>query len=115
MRWGTQFCLIESVLNGKDALKQYAHDFGDLPPKKRVNQGSIDILRDPLFWHSLKPLRELLLPLDEVLRMSESGSSHLGHVLLRWIAIAEHLGMRRLDYPEVLTPFMSVESVHPPC
>jgi len=41
--------------------------------------------------------------------MSESGSSHLGHVLPRWMAIAEHLAMRRLDYPEALTPFMSVD------
>jgi len=109
-RWGTQFWLIQSVLNSKDALKRYAHDFGDLAPKKRVNQASIDILRDPQFWRSLEPLRELLLPLDESLRMSESGSSHLGHVLRRWMSIAEHLEMRKLDYPEVLTPFMSVDN-----
>ena len=107
-RWGTQFRLLQSVLNSKDALKRYAHEFGDLPAKTRLNQASIDTLRDPQFWRSLEPLRELLLPLDEALRMSESGSSHLGHVLPRWMAIAEHLAMRRrLDYPEALTPFMS--------
>jgi len=109
-RWGTQFRLIQSVLNSKDALKRYAYDFGDLPVNKRLNQASIDILRDTTFWRSLEPLRELLLPLDEALRMSESGSSHLGHVLPRWIAIAEHLGMRKLDYPDALTPFMAVDN-----
>ena len=102
-RWGTQFRLIQSVINSKDALKRYAHEFGDRPPKKRLNQAAIDILRDPQFWRSLEPLRELLQPLDEALRMSESGSSHLGHVLPRWMAIAQHFKMRKLDYPKALT------------
>ena len=109
-RWGTQFRLIQSVLNSKDALKRYAHEFGDLPARKRLNQASIDILRDPSFWRSLEPLRELLQPLDEALRMSESGNSHLGHVLPRWMDIAEHLEMRKLDHPEALTLFMSVDN-----
>jgi len=37
-RWGTQFRLIQSVINSKDALKRYAHEFGDLPPKKRLTR-----------------------------------------------------------------------------
>ena len=42
--------------------------------------------------------------------MSESSSSHLGHVLSRWISIAEHLGMRKSEYPEALAPFMSANN-----
>jgi len=42
--------------------------------------------------------------------MSESSSSHLGHVLPRWMAIAGHLEMRKLDYPEALIAFMSVDN-----
>ena len=42
--------------------------------------------------------------------MSEAGGSHLGHVLPRWMAIAEHLEMRKSDYPDELVPFMSVDN-----
>jgi len=102
--WGTQYRLIQSVINSKDALKYYAHEYRDLPAKKRLNQTAIDILKDREFWHSLEPLRELLQPLDEKLKMSEAGSSHLGHVLPHWMAIAEHLTMRKLDYLDMLSP-----------
>src|SRR5271155_5396656 len=104
-RWGTQYRLIRSLLESKDALKRYAHEFGDLPANKRLKQTVIDILRDRGFWLALEPLRELLQPLDEALKMSESGNSHLGHVLPRWITITEHLKMRQIDYPDELVPF----------
>src|SRR5579859_542023 len=42
--------------------------------------------------------------------MSEAGDSHFGHVLPHWMAIAEHLRLRRMDYPDELTPFMSVDN-----
>ena len=107
--WQTQYHLIRSFLESKDSLKCYAHDFGDLPPSKRLKTAVIDILRDKAFWSSFETLRELLQLLDEVLKMSESGNSHLGHVLLRWMDIAEHLGMRKMDYPDDLIPFMSID------
>jgi hypothetical protein len=109
-RWGTQYRLIRSLLDSKDALKRYAHDFGDLPPSKRLKTAVIDILKDRAFWTSLETLRELLQPLDEALKMSESGNSHLGHVLPRWMGIAEHLGMRKIDYPDDRIPFMSIDN-----
>jgi len=48
--------------------------------------------------------------LDEALKMSEAGGPHLGHVLPCWMAIAEHLGMRKMDYPNELILFMSVNN-----
>ena len=49
-------------------------------------------------------------PLNEALKMSEAGGSHLGHVLPCWMAIAEHLRMRRMDYPNELTLFICVDN-----
>ena len=43
----------------------------------------------------MESIRELLQPLDEELKKSESGKSHLGHVLSRWLSILEHLEDRK--------------------
>jgi len=43
-RWGTQYRLISSLLNSKDALKRYVCDYEDLPPDKRIKQSVIDII-----------------------------------------------------------------------
>jgi hypothetical protein len=108
--WGTQLHLIQSVLNSKDALRRYAHEFGSLPPIKRIKQEVIDIIYDDIFWYTLESLRELLHPLDEALKMSEDSNSHLGHVLPRWMRMAEHLRMKPLYFPVQLQEFMSVDN-----
>src|SRR5579859_7209587 len=68
-RWGTQFRLVQSVINNKDALKRYAHEYEKLPPKKRIKQEVIYIIKDQdnMFWFALESMRELLQPLDEAL------------------------------------------------
>jgi len=48
--------------------------------------------------------------LDEALKMSEAGSSHLGHVLPHWMTVAEHLLTRKMDYPDDLIPFMGIDN-----
>ena len=37
--WGTQYRLIQSLLDSKDVIKRYAHEFGDLPTSKRLLTG----------------------------------------------------------------------------
>jgi hypothetical protein len=60
----------------------------------------------------LEALRELLQPIDERLRMSESGKSHLGHVLNRWADILKTLRTMSIEHQELATfiseggPFM---------
>ena len=90
-------------------MKRYAHEYEKLPAKKRIKQEVIDIIkdRDNKFWFALESLRELLQPLDEALRMSEDSNSHLGHVLSRWMVMAEHLKMKASFDPE-LDQFMSM-------
>ena len=107
-RWGTQYRLIQSVLKNKDALRCYAHDYGDLPAKKRIKLPVIKIIREKdTFWPELALLGELLFKLDEALKMSESGKSHLGHVLSRWLDILEHLKRKKVDFPDELELFLS--------
>jgi hypothetical protein len=56
----------------------------------------------------LESIRELLQPLDEELRKSESGKSHLGHVLSRWLNILEHLENRKkTDFAIELESFLA--------
>src|SRR5437762_10144347 len=57
------------------------------------------------FWAELESIRELLQPLDEKLKMSESGKSHLKHVLTRWMDIMKLLEIRKIEYPaELMSP-----------
>ena len=56
----------------------------------------------------MESIRELLQPLDEELKKSESGKSHLGHVLSRWLSILEHLEDRKkTDFAIELESFLA--------
>ena len=100
-RWGTQYRLVESVLKSKDALKRYVCDYEDLPANKRIKQPVIDIIKQREFWNGLELMRELLKPMDVLLKMSESGQSHLGHVLNRWMDFLKHLREKRVEIDEL--------------
>ena len=88
--WGTQYRLIESVINTKDALRRYVTTYGT---KKELPYDASKFIddEDQTFWSALERLRELLQPLDEAVRMSESEKSHLGTVIQRWETIMRHL------------------------
>lgn len=106
-RRGTQFRLIQSILKNKDALKRYASDYADLPAKERIKQSAIDVIRSRDFWVQLESIRELLQPLNEELKKSESGKSHLGHVLSRWLGMFRHLENRKkIDFAIELESFL---------
>src|SRR5579859_7211987 len=106
-RWGTHIQLIQSILKSKDALKRYASDYGDRPAQERIKQSAIDTIRSRDFWVQLESIRELLQPLDEELKKSESGKSHLGHVLLHWLSMLQHLESRKkTDFAIELESFL---------
>ena len=58
---------------------------------QRIKKSAIDIIGARDFWMQMESIHELLQPLNKELKKSESGKSHLGHVLLRWLGILEHL------------------------
>jgi len=100
-RWGTQYRLVHSVLRSKNALRRYA----DHHSASEISNNAHTIIKDLDFWRDLDSLRELLAPINEQLKMSESSKGHLGHVLERWKAILKHLICKATDIPE-LTEFV---------
>jgi Protein of unknown function (DUF 659)/hAT family C-terminal dimerisation region len=100
-RWGTQYRLIHSVLRSKEALRKYAENVRDADVK-RLGTKVHAIIKDADFWRDLDILRELLKPIDELLKMSESSKGHLGQVLQRWIEMLKHLKCKETDIPELV-------------
>jgi hypothetical protein len=101
-RWGTQFRLLQSVLRNKDALRNYAREYteADLTYDAHRYISSFN------FWNRVEGLIEVLRPIDEALKMSESGSAGLGHVLTRWKTILAHLKNMETEY-DSLQSFLS--------
>jgi len=87
-RWGSQYRLVYSVLNSKEALRQYAfeHQY-----TKDLTDSVISTLLSRPFWENLERLREVLEPITDCITMSESDKSHLGRVMDRWDQIHIHL------------------------
>lgn len=108
-RWGTQYRLTHSVLRSKEALRKYAEKVQDVDIKKLGNSAHT-IIKDVDFWRDLDVLHELLEPIDEQLKMSESSKGHLGQVLQRWIEILKHLKSKEMDIPE-LTEFVKEDGI----
>jgi Protein of unknown function (DUF 659) len=96
-RWGTQFRLIDSVIRSKTALRRYTETYTE----KDLGNNAFDIITDSNFWKDVDLVHELLRPIDEALKMSESSEAHLGHVLNRWMDILKHLQRKIRDFPEL--------------
>ena len=104
-RWGTQFRLIDSVLKNKKALRRYAFDHqpNDLAYDEHEYIMSSD------FWAALEPLHELVQPIDETLKMSESNKASLDLVLGRWASIHGHLTRMKSNF-QFLDEFLTQDS-----
>jgi Protein of unknown function (DUF 659)/hAT family C-terminal dimerisation region len=108
-RWGTQYRLLDSVFNNKDALRRYAVTYEQLPTSQRLKQSALDAIMDWDFWSELEPMREFLFPIDEALKMSESGKANIGQVFHSWMDITKHLRDATRQYPDELEVFMLPE------
>lgn len=89
------------MLSNKDALKRYEVEYGHLHASQKVKQSVLDTIISRSFWPALESMRELLQPIDECLKMSESGKSNLGHVLDRWKDFLRHLEAKKREFAEV--------------
>ena len=88
-RWGTQYGLFKSLLRSKDALRAYA---ADSRASLMFNKTNISYwLFDNSFWQTVSDLEEILRPIHEAQKSSESDGSHLGHVTKQWFDIKEEL------------------------
>jgi hypothetical protein len=80
-RWGTQFRMIERILQMQQALMAWSYD-------SRSSGASVwSIIQNPLFWPRLGFLSRLLGPIHKLQVESESDDAHLGQVLHRWLRI----------------------------
>lgn len=108
-RWGTQYGLFRSLLRSKDALRVYAAD-----PRACLMSNRSDIsywLFDNTFWQAVSDLEEILRPIHEAQKSSESDTSHVGHVTKRWLAIKDALTLLK-NRPG--NPFPGLEEVCKP-
>ena len=84
-QWGTQYGLFRSLLRSKDAFKAYtAESCASLIFSKR---NIAPWLFDNTFWQAISDLKEILRPIREAQKSSESDTSHVGHVTKRWLSI----------------------------
>jgi len=99
-RWGTQYRLVNGLLRSKEALKAYAlryHEAKDGVSAKF--RKAIAPVTDYVFWGELEELAEILQPLDEAIKTSESQKGHLGHVLQRWQDLYRALDQTTTQFP----------------
>jgi hAT family C-terminal dimerisation region len=106
--------MIHSLLRTKTALQRYALDSRANFPVK-PNQPDGDLIRLILshdFWRDVEIVHQVLQPVHEVQKKSESGKSHLGHVIARWNSIrTKWLTMRESgQYPQVEAIFAGDET-----
>ena len=115
-RWGSHFKTLTSLIRSKAALDAYATEVFD-----QIQQGEIKgqertfleprirtILRED-FWAELTTVRELLQPLDNAIRSSESDRSDISKVVLRWAEVEDE--WRRLQFRRPQLPWDEIWGV----
>ncbi len=91
-RWGTQFLLVLSVLRCKGALFSWLGDKRVIMGKKGSKVNSLEkIILDHSFWTNLSSLEQILHPIHEAQKMSESDKSTLSKVVPRWMKLEAEL------------------------
>ena len=82
-RWGTQLMLVTSVLRCKSALFTWIGDpRAQIGGKKGENNLS-SIITDHTFWTDLSSIEQIIQPIHEAQKMSESDRSTLSKVVPR--------------------------------
>jgi hypothetical protein len=75
-RWGTQYSLLESINNSKEALRSFAfRDDADYQLKNMLTQNT--------FWAAITELLELFKPIHEAQKMSEDNRATISYVYSR--------------------------------
>jgi hypothetical protein len=83
-RWGTQYGMVKSLNDSKEALRTFAiRDEVQFPYKSQ--------LQDQEFWAATSDLLQLLKPIHRVQKMSEANRANISYVYPRWMEIELHL------------------------
>jgi hypothetical protein len=87
-RWGTQLNMVKRLQETKQALRNYAaQEFTGDGKDKWI----IPMLLDDKLWDRFGLILQLLAPIHEAQKMSESTKAHLGRVKSRWDHIRAEL------------------------
>jgi len=92
IQWGMQFMLITSLLRYKGALFLWLIDkrarMGKAGSKDNILEA---IIIDHIFWANLSSLEQILSPIHEAQKMSESDGATLSKVIPRWMKLEAEL------------------------
>jgi hypothetical protein len=83
-RWGTQFRLLQSLLDSRDAICRVTTIQG-------IEFQYVTTVQDHSFWIKLSELVHFLKPLHELQKMSEDNKATIYYVFERWLSISTHL------------------------
>jgi len=106
-RWGTQFLLIVSVLRCRNALFAWLGDPRAQIGKKGENRLN-GIITNQSFWSDLAAIEQIIRPIHEAQKMSESNSSTLSKVVPRWQKLGAELGRLSSIYSSLVGGFLDI-------
>lgn len=108
-RWGSQFAALKSILRSERALYKYVDrlDVATRGPDQPAM--IIQTVNDTHFWQDLRILSDILEPIHEAQKMSESDKSSLSKVRPRWQEIRNKWDALRARYD---SPNMGWEKIY---
>ena len=102
-RWGSQFLLVISVLRCKGPLFAWLSDSRARMGKKGSKVNILEkIITDHVFWANLSSLEQILRPIHEAQKMSESDGSILSKVIPRWMKLEAELRQLGILLPSLI-------------
>ncbi|KAL4888149.1 hypothetical protein BDV59DRAFT_206342 [Aspergillus ambiguus] len=87
-RWGTQYRMLVSVKRSEQALRTYFTNHSN-PSEAAKELATVANCHE--CWSQLNGLLILIEPVDEAIRMSESGGANLIQVVYRWMSLRAHI------------------------
>jgi hypothetical protein len=83
--------LTQSVLKNKQALFAWVADERAQIGKKKLENTLRPLILDQDFWTKLNELADILKPIHEAQKMSESNNANLAKVVPRWLRLEQEL------------------------
>jgi hypothetical protein len=106
-RWGTQLTMVKSLLKNKSALYLWVADPKAQMGKKGENTIALYIT-DSGFWTALTSIEQIIQPIHEAQKMSESNGSTLAKVVPRWQKLEQDLRTLSTVHKELMGNFMDI-------
>ena len=101
--------MVKSLLQNKSALYLWVADSkAQMGKKKGENIIAADII-SPSFWNTLSSIEQIIQPIHEVQKESESDRSTLAKVVPRWLKFEQDLRVLSRVHKELIGNFMDIK------